>query len=1168
LFGVGIMKQIFLLGAYGQDNLGDDALLEVFLDQFRGERIIVNSAQPAKTRQRYGVETVATYMGVPRLRRLSAMMSSDMVVFGGGSLLKEIEGGFLARVLYLLRILILLIVAKLLGRPSAMLGVGMGPIEQPLFRWMSRLAANLVDLICVRDTASRDLLISIGVQRPIHVTADPVMLLQGLPAADAAPSRDRPMVVVVPRYSLTDAELTSFAAACDHMVDTYNATITFMPFQTGYHARYDDLAAINRVIEQMRSRAAATVVLPETAASALAVIGSADLVLSMRLHGLIFAALQGVPMVAIDYEVKVGNFMREIDLPRASVTLTDLVAGQMPAALDQAWAQRRATTAHLRGQLERLRAQSKATIDHARELLDRGSRSSALSGGALLFASMTIVNIGNYALNLVLGRWLGPAAFADFNLMVTTFLIVTMVTAAFQLVSAKFAAMYAADGDHARLVLVRSWLARGAWIIGVVVAAIVGLGAPTWQVFFQTSSPWPFVILGIGLPFYIAQGIDRGALQGRTQFGGLTLSYQAEMWVRLIGSLLLVALGWSVNGAVAAMTLSLVVTWLVGSAMVRRANRSLGVQSNTAGAALLPADKRAILEFCGLALIALTGQVLINNSDVLIVKHFFAPEEAGQYAALSLIGRVVFFITASVVATIFPIVTQAHQRGEATERFLWGAIGIVTAVSAAIVAGALVAPTLVVQLLFGESYLSIAPLLWAYAGATSLYALANVVVNYRLAKGDRGGSILVLLVGIAQVAGLWLFHTSLWEVVFVQVALMLALFAILLGWDRLLARRGAGTPTPPAADPQPAHKAVASAPRTLGSRIRQRLSSLLLGSVVLVLLLLMWQVAAAAPSQAGVSPQEQVKQIIPALRDSEADQAGGAYIPGVGVVFTLDLLRGPNTFKDKAPAPGVHDWAVYLMGAFGPRLDAVPPDEIIAISINYYDFDERNYHQQVIRCRAADIKDSSKYQVWLDGIPYEQAIGAVGQPVQVAAPLAPLSAAALTIDFEDGEAGADAWAVASGQWTFVDQGYAQVELGRYDLVSMLKQPVQAPYTLQVDLTYVEGDMGGGIIFNAPDPASKNSAHMVSFSEKGAYLQWGSYDADGVFQFKGGAPVPSSADQAPHTLRVDVLDTTYSVSLDGTTLVTDVPLGAPGGGHVGLLASTSHVVFDAVKLESR
>lgn len=400
--------------------------------------------------------------------------------------------------------------------------------------------------------------------------------------------------------------------------------------------------------------------------------------------------------------------------------------------------------------------------------------------GMLLFGSTTIVNAGNYAFNLILGRSLGPAAFADVNLIITLFLVVTFGTVALQMAAAKFVAGYAASDKIAQIRSLRSWLAWRAWLFGLALLALFGLGAPFWQYFFQTASFWPFVIFALGVPCYFALGVDRGILQGQTRFGVLALNYQAEMWARLMIAVALVLLGWSVYGAVAALTISIVLAWLLAV----RSTWSLPA------ADALDADERSrVTRFVGPVIAALVGQILINNSDVLIVKHFFDATDAGRYAALALIGRIVFFATWSIVTVLFPMVAQRHQRGEAHRHLLYVALGVVIAISLCIVAATLFVPELIVVVLFGSEYTSIAPLLGLYAIATALYALANVVISYRLSLDNGGGSMLALFAGVAQVGGLWIFHHDLREVVLVQIAIMACLLVALLVWDGWLAVR-------------------------------------------------------------------------------------------------------------------------------------------------------------------------------------------------------------------------------------------------------------------------------------------------------------------------------------------------------------------------------------------
>lgn len=405
-------------------------------------------------------------------------------------------------------------------------------------------------------------------------------------------------------------------------------------------------------------------------------------------------------------------------------------------------------------------------------------RAGILGGSALLFLSNTLVNGGNYAFNLILGRWLGPAAFADVTLIVTLLLVARFVTIALQLTAVKFTAAFAADEATHKMAALTRWLRRYSWLLGILVGLLLAGGALIWQRVFNTESYWPFVILGVGLPIYLVQGTDRGILQGQLKLGRLSASYQAEMWTRLAASVVLVVLGFGVNGAVGAITLSFLATWLVA--------RKVGDWIGEPGT-LEESEKKTVVRYAAPVMIVYLGQILINNSDILLVKRMFDPVTAGQYSALALIGRIVFFATWSVVAVLFPLVAQKQQRHEPHRQILAFSLALVMAISGTIIAISWAFPDFIVQALFGPAYLSIAPLLWLYGLATAFYAMANVVVNYRLSLGEKKGTWLTLATGAAQVILIAAFGKDLQSVVLVQVILMGVFMVVTMAWDQYLA---------------------------------------------------------------------------------------------------------------------------------------------------------------------------------------------------------------------------------------------------------------------------------------------------------------------------------------------------------------------------------------------
>ena len=80
------------------------------------------------------------------------------------------------------------------------------------------------------------------------------------------------------------------------------------------------------------------------------------------------------------------------------------------------------------------------------------------SASLLLMVSMTIVNAGNYVYNLVMGRWLGPALFADVSLIVTLLLVITFLLSVFMI--AQFLLARELSGQDNALVKLRSQVAE------------------------------------------------------------------------------------------------------------------------------------------------------------------------------------------------------------------------------------------------------------------------------------------------------------------------------------------------------------------------------------------------------------------------------------------------------------------------------------------------------------------------------------------------------------------------------------------------------------------------------------------------------------------------------------------------------------------------------------
>lgn len=408
---------------------------------------------------------------------------------------------------------------------------------------------------------------------------------------------------------------------------------------------------------------------------------------------------------------------------------------------------------------------------------------SVRSEAALLLGSTVIVNAGNYAINLLLGRWLGPAQFAEAGALATLVLILSFAAVGLQLAAAKFSATYVGRGESGQLTAFRAWIRRRtAWIAIGLSAALMLLTLPIAN-FLQFRSPWPLVIVFAGLPLYLLFSVGRGLMQGTGRFVAMAQTYQIEMWVRLaatFGLLMLIqSLAFELTSEAVAVgfLVSFGATfWLSETLETGAKNEPSNVRMPAFEAQ--PAFTRFIL------LIGLyeCSQILINNSDVLMVKHFFSEQTAGLYAAVALIGRVVFFATWTIVTLLFPKVIEREQQGREHQSLFWASLAVVLGAGLLITGGCRLFDRDIIGLLFGPAYLEAAHLLWPYALATTLFASANVFAYYFLSIDRYLPVFLSLAAGGLQIGLIGLFHDSLTTVVWVQIGLMSALLTTMIAY--------------------------------------------------------------------------------------------------------------------------------------------------------------------------------------------------------------------------------------------------------------------------------------------------------------------------------------------------------------------------------------------------
>jgi O-antigen/teichoic acid export membrane protein len=400
--------------------------------------------------------------------------------------------------------------------------------------------------------------------------------------------------------------------------------------------------------------------------------------------------------------------------------------------------------------------------------------------GGFLFISTLIVNIGNYGINLLLGRFLGPEEFAAANILTTIVLVLSFTALGFQLATAKFVATYQAEGLLEKLDSFITWIKKYALIFSVSVSFLLILVQEGIRSYLNFESSVSLVMLFVAIPLYIDMSVSRGYFQGTNQFKKLAYTYIAEMFARLLvtGILVYICLFLHQTWAIEAIAIGFIAAFAAASYFGRVPTFNIFKATNFA-------QSRKVFLFLGVVAMYEFSQIIINNSDVILAKHFFENKEAGLYASLALIGRVVYFATWTIVTLLFPMVIEKEKKGEPHVHLFWSSVGVVTLFGTLITLGCYFFDVLIVSILFGEAYLSTAPLLWKYAVATTLFSCANVFVYYHMSLENYTPVFISLAIGLMQIAGIYYIHNGMESIILVQIVLMATMFITMSIYQRV-----------------------------------------------------------------------------------------------------------------------------------------------------------------------------------------------------------------------------------------------------------------------------------------------------------------------------------------------------------------------------------------------
>jgi O-antigen/teichoic acid export membrane protein len=385
----------------------------------------------------------------------------------------------------------------------------------------------------------------------------------------------------------------------------------------------------------------------------------------------------------------------------------------------------------------------------------------------VMVGGSNFVNAINYLYHVVMGRILGPSSYGELASLFSFIGLLSILPFSFGLVITKFISSAKGDSEIKGLL---KWFTKRGVLVSLILFGIVAVLSPYFNSFLQLNNIWLIILCGGSFIFSIPAFLNRSVLLGLLRFREVVISQIIEALTKLGLGVLLVLLGFSVFGATTGLFISALVALFVAYWYLRHYYSHTGEKN--------PSDKKIFL-YTLPVLLQTAANTSLYSSDLILVKHFFSSFDAGIYASVATLGKIVLYATLPMAAVMFSVVAKRKADNQNHINILLLSMAASIALCLGIILVYQFFPELMINTLFGAKYISGTNYLVPFAIFIGLLTLSTTLVNYFLSINKTKTVALPILAALIQIVGIYFFHENLSQVIYISIYTSLALLVSL-----------------------------------------------------------------------------------------------------------------------------------------------------------------------------------------------------------------------------------------------------------------------------------------------------------------------------------------------------------------------------------------------------
>lgn len=402
-----------------------------------------------------------------------------------------------------------------------------------------------------------------------------------------------------------------------------------------------------------------------------------------------------------------------------------------------------------------------------------------ISGSSIVLIGSFLANIFNYIFVLLLGgkKLLSPADFGLYMALISVFGLFATFSTTFSGIFAKFSAKYFALEDMKSFNLLTREGFKYVSIFALSILAILSLLTPSISSFLKVNDYRLVFLVILSIVVSILMSLPLGILQGEMKFYLITIVNGFTPVIKIFLGVLLIILGFKIFGVMVAVFFSVLVPFLYLIIKLFSQNSKYNIKSEFTDKSIF---LKELKDYSVKFFFASFAIVFITYIDIILVRHFFDPVTSGHYAALSTMGKVIFYLTSPIYMVFFPLIARKKEKKEKLFNTLLLAVGIVLFVSVCMSLFYFLFPEIVLRIFFpAKEYSELAPLLGPFSLYILVFSMANLFSSFFLSIGKTEIYKMNLLTCGLLILLISIFHQSLLQITEILLLVSFLLLSML-----------------------------------------------------------------------------------------------------------------------------------------------------------------------------------------------------------------------------------------------------------------------------------------------------------------------------------------------------------------------------------------------------